>query len=86
MQLLFLLTHGTMILILRRVHNWYKRVHKLAFPLERRQEKVKAKQKVRARADILFDTSVVGGPSTTVERTEGKNRMSCLWSKGTLGT
>ena len=30
-------------------------------------------------------TSVIGGPLTTTERTESKNRMPCLWSKGTLG-
>ena len=30
-------------------------------------------------------TSVIGGPSTMTERTEGKNRMSCLWSKRDIG-
>ena len=30
-------------------------------------------------------TSVVGGPTTTPERTKSEDRVSSLWSKGTLG-
>ena len=51
------------------------------------KETVKGKGKAKGQGQISCSpvTSVIGGSSTMTERTEGKNRMSCLWSKGTLG-
>ena len=64
-----------MILTLKWVHNWYKRVHKLTFPSERKKEKVKAQ--ARAKTDILFARHIC---PTATERTDSENGMSCLWA------
>ena len=59
----------------------------LSFGKETVKGKGKAKGQGQGQGQISCSpvTSVIGGPSTMTERTEGKNRMSCLWSKGTLG-
>ena len=59
----------------------------LPFLSDRTKGKGKWKRQRKGQGQIPSSTvaSVVGGPSTTPERTESKNRMSCLWSKGTLG-
>ena len=55
MQVLFLPTRGKRSLILKGVHNWCTRAHRLTFPSAWRRQVVRAK--ARARADILVRPS-----------------------------
>ena len=57
------------------------------FSFGKEKGKVKVKPKARARADILFRPSHLSFEDRRrrLKETEGKNRLSCLWSKGTLG-
>ena len=59
----------------------------LSFGKEKGKGTGKAKAKGMGKGQISCSTvtSVIGGPSTTTERTESENQMSCSWPKGTLG-
>ena len=57
----------------------------ISFGMDKGKGKGKKQKKGQGQIPCSTVTSAIGGPSATTERTEGKNRMSCLRSKGTLG-
>ena len=58
----------------------------LSFGKEKGKEKNKGKGKGKGQISCSFIIFVTGGSSTKTERTESENRVSCLRSKGTLGS
>ena len=57
----------------------------LSFGKEKGKGKGKAKGKGKGRYSVCPSHLSLEGRRKSTERTESKNRMSCLWPKGTLG-